>query len=572
MPVPRSILHTEFQDLDLELASGVWPTGLSGEFVAVAPGPRNGEPYALFTPGHIVRLSMQPGTFGAATDRWAWRTRRIESPTARLIDARPDVWSSGATGFTSPFGLANMANTAVMPWSGRLFATWDVGRPVEIDPITLDFLGDMGSKESWGPSLPIPGILPFTFSTAHPVVDPERDCLWTVKLGPGDGGLAVSVVRYDGEGAEVKVWPVADSNFMGTMHTITQTRDWLILIDSGNFKADPAEMMGQPRSVRVDEESPAFLVRKEDLEKTPPGTPVQMHKFIIAPPTGHFYARYDDSDGIRVIFEHMDGVDLGYYLREDDVDIYGAPIDPTQVGFYNMGMAPSSLSEIEFDIERNRIEQTERIRGDDTFNNQLSAMDWSLPGLEKPQRHHMLWSGFRPHNISRRALDAYKGRFDEATYPDAELPSVLITAERGSCERLATYTWPSTEDFPSSPIFVPRGAGAHPSGDELAGTDPGGQDGWVIVPVLNDGGLRVECFDAAAIGDGPVATLRAPGGKVSGGLLHSCWLAEARPAPDVERLRFSDDLSESDLAALPDDLAEVARTVAREIDEQLAAR
>ena len=31
--------------------------------------------------------------------------------------------------------------------------------------------------------------------------------------------------------------------FGGSIHTVSQTRDWIILSDSGNFKADPAEMM-----------------------------------------------------------------------------------------------------------------------------------------------------------------------------------------------------------------------------------------------------------------------------------------------------------------------------------------
>ena len=38
------------------------------------------------------------------------------------------------------------------------------------------------------------------------------------------------------DGSEVETWPVEGATFMGTMHTISQTRDWLILIDSGNFR------------------------------------------------------------------------------------------------------------------------------------------------------------------------------------------------------------------------------------------------------------------------------------------------------------------------------------------------
>ena len=571
MPLPRSFATTPHRDLDLELVHGAWPDDISGELLIAAPGPRGDLDYALFSPGHVLRLSLEPGSFGAAPDRWAWRTKRIESASAKLQDRCPDLFRSNGAALSSPFGLPNQANTAVMPWNGRILATWDVGRPCEIDPVSLDFLGEVGSRASWGPSMPFPGVLPFTFSSAHPVVDPERDVLWTVKLSPGEGGLQLHVVRYGGDGTEVETWPVEGACFMGTMHTLSQTRDWLILIDSGNFKADPGEIMGGPRTVLMDEQSPAFLVRKEDVEKTAPGSPVPMKKFFIAPPTGHFYGVYDDADGVRVIFEHMDGVDLAFYLKPDDLDVYGNPIDPSQVGVYNMGMAPSSLSEIEFDVETGKIRQTERIRSDETYNNQLSAMDWSLAGLSRPEVHHMTWSGYRPYNISQRALEAYKGKFDPKLFPDAESPCVLMSVERGACRPIGSYTWPSTDVWAGSPIFAPRAAGSV-SSDELEGPQAGGRNGYVVVPVLSDDGFTVDCFDAARVADGPIARLAAPGGARVGAILHSCWLPEARPAPARERLRFADDLDPEQLAALPEELQTVVHEVAAELDAEQEER
>lgn len=569
MPLPRSLASAGHRDLDLELVSGRWPEGLSGELVLSAPGLKGDLPYALFGPGHVIRLSLQPGTFGAPPDRFAWRARLVESPSVRLQRARPDVFRMAGPGMLSPFGLMNMSNTAPLPWNGRLFTTWDVGRPVEVDPVSLRFLGEVGSKASWGPGMPVPGVLPFLLSTAHPVVDPERDVLWTVKLVPADGGLQTHVVRYDGEGSRVETWPVEGAIFDGTMHTVAQTRDWLVLVDSGNFKMDPGELAGGPRTRLMDLESPGFLLRKEDVEKTPPGRPVSMRRFTIAPPTGHFYAVHDDARGIRVLFEHMDGVDLGFFLDEGDVDVFGAPIDPTQVGLYSMSMCPSTLSEVEIDPESGRVHECGRIHGAQTWNNQLSAMDWSPEGLAAPTLHHMIFSGFRPHNVSRRALDAYASRIDASSLPREETPCALLSIERGSCEVRSRYEWPATGDWAGSPIFVPRGAGRDPSRSEHTGDDPGGHDGWVVVPVLRDEGLCVDCFDAARVGDGPVARLAAPGGSPAGFVLHACWLPSARPAPDVERLRFADELTDAELAALPDDdLRDAARRVARELDAE----
>lgn len=573
MPLPRCITSTPHRDFDLEVVAGRWPKELSGEIFIAAPGPKEDRAYGLFSPGHVLRLSLEPGRFGAPAGRFAWRTRRVETPSARLQQACPSAFGSMGPGVGGPFGLMNMANTAVLPWKGRLFATWDVGRPVELDPVTLGFLGEVGSTASWGRSMPLPGVLPFIFSTAHPIVDPERDCLWTVKLTPdfASGGVGTQLVRYGGDGPEVKVWPIEGARFNGTMHTISQTRDWLLLIDSGNFKTDPGEMAGKPRSVKMDLASPAFLVRKEDAERTPPGRPLPMQRFEIAPPTGHFYAKYDDADGIRVIFEHMDGVDLGFFLKAGDLDATGRPIDPTQVGLYNMGMAPSSLSEIEFDPERGRVRQSERLRGEDTWNNQLSAMDWSPAGLAAPQVHHMIFSGWRPHNVSQRALALYADRFDAKSLPAEESPCRLITAERGSARRLAAYAWPRVEDWAGSPIFVPRDPGAHASGDEMTGSRPGGRDGFVVVPVIADDGFRIDCFDAADVSKGPIAQLAGVKRERVGLILHSCWMPQARPAPAAERLRFGDDYGAADVAHLSDEQRRALAQVSAELDAELGS-
>ncbi len=123
----------------------------------------------------------------------------IETPGKRLFDRHPEQFSSGAVGYTSPFGPPNCSNTAPLPWGDRLFTTWDAGRPVELNPDTLEFVAEVGHVDTWGgSSMPMGGVLPFLLSSAHPVADPERDCLWTVKLEPvvePTFGMRPSVVR-----------------------------------------------------------------------------------------------------------------------------------------------------------------------------------------------------------------------------------------------------------------------------------------------------------------------------------------------------------------------------------------
>jgi hypothetical protein len=126
------------------------------------------------------------------------------------------------------------------------------------------------------------------------------------------------------------------------------------------------------------------------------------------------------------------------------------------------------------------------------------------------------------------------------------------------------------DDYPTSPSFVPRG----PASSEVArtsryaGAEPGGHDGYVVLPVQNDDGFRVEVYDAGAVGDGPIATLATSAGETLPFLIHSAWMPEAKPADrSIERLRFGDELDDARLAALPDELAHAARAVAAELDD-----
>ena len=132
-------------------------------------------PYSIFDWGAICRLSLEPGARGAAPGRFAWQSRSIETPGKRLYNRHPDQFTTSPVGYASPFGPANSSNTAPLPWGNRLYTTWDGGRPVELNPDTLEFVAEVGHVDSWGgSSMPMGGVVPFLLSTAHPVADPDR--------------------------------------------------------------------------------------------------------------------------------------------------------------------------------------------------------------------------------------------------------------------------------------------------------------------------------------------------------------------------------------------------------------
>ena len=86
------------------------------------------------------------------------------------------------------------------------------------------------------------------------------------------------------------------------------------------------------------------------------------------------------------------------------------------------------------------------------------------------------------------------------------------------------------------------------------------------MPVLHDDGFRVDAFDAADVGAGPVATQRSPGGETVPFLLHSAWMPRAVPVdPGLERLTFGDELDAARLAELDDDARSALDAVAADL-------
>ncbi len=549
MSTPTSILTSPLTDLDLAI-EGTWPSDISGDVFISAPV---GDPrltYQLFGFGAMVRLTLTPGRHGAGAGALAWRVHELDTPIKRLHDKAAGRFTGGTMGLDSPYGHANMANTAPLQWNGRLFATWDVGRPVEIDPLTMAFLGEVGSSRSWGgDSFGSRTVMPQIFSTAHPVVDHERSCMWTVKLVFTAGGLQPHVVRYDGTTTEVTSWPLDGALVVGSMHTVSQSRDWLVMADSGNFKADMNEVFGGERTVTIDERVPVYFVRKDELLATAPGTPVQFHRAEFGPTTGHYYAQWDDSSGVRVLFEHMNLTDLGYRLRADDVNLHGEPIATEHRGFYQMGMSRQTMSEMCFRPERGEVSVESVASHPFMWNVQLSASASVNGDGHDSDVHHVVTQGFRPDMLARRVLDIYGERVDASTFVGADTRPSLTTFEHGGLRLIAQHRFAGPEDLPTSPA--------------LARSLRGGA-GHVIVPVLNDDGFRVECFDAADVSKGPVAVARAPRGSTVPFLLHAIWMEQPRHQ-DVDRVSFADEIDDRYLASLDDEGRNLVLAVADDL-------
>ncbi len=567
MPLPRTILaDVAPSDANLKIVKGAWPNDISGSFFLASPDPAYKGKHAFFADGVLYRLSLEPGKYGAASDELAWRHSVIQTPSHRLHKRHPEIWNSTPYGFFSPLGYTNAANTAQVPMNDRLLVTWDAGRPVEVCPETMRFLGEVGTRESWGEGNPFP-ILPMIATPAHPVVDPDRNCLWTCTYNPQSG--KVWVVRVDLDRREVRKWRVTNGKLPQTSHTISQTRDWIIIVDNG-YKIDIQEMATGERTAQTNQTEPVMLIRKSSLETLANGADVEAKVFEIGPESMHFYADYEDKHGVRVFFEHSTDSDIAFALRKNDKNLYGQAIDPIYSGMYGLALSPPKVSMLMFDPENGKVKELAQYANKDRYwNVQTSGHDWSKAGTCKPTLHHVMYNGWKPDGISERQFNVYKHRIDMKLLPLAEQPGCLVSFDWNNDLRPKGDWQFGLDDWATSPSFAPRHAGQN--GEPYEGTNPGGHDGYVIVPVLNDGGFRIELFDAAHVSKGPLAIAKAEGKHVVPFVIHSSWMPNTGAAKSADRLRFSEDFTPAQLSSLPAHLQASVQEVAREIDAELNA-
>lgn len=119
-------------------------------------------------------------------------------------------------------GVRNQVNTAFLPFkakgdsSERLLVTWDVGRPIEIDPETLNTLTPVGEQKDWSDLTPVVDPVPFKqiISSAHPCFDPHTNEVFTVNLSKSlltMFGFSRSIQRRLIENMESLEKPIQDS-------------------------------------------------------------------------------------------------------------------------------------------------------------------------------------------------------------------------------------------------------------------------------------------------------------------------------------------------------------------------
>jgi all-trans-8'-apo-beta-carotenal 15,15'-oxygenase len=258
-----ALCKTDGDDVDHDLeqcaVEGTIPAVLNGG-VLYRNGPalftRGGVEYKhmLDGDGMVLRFAFGVGNDVAFTSRFV---RTDEFTEESFVDA---TTRRGPFGTPKPGGFSgnafdlrqkNLANTNILAWGGKIYALYEAGRPVELDPVSLACLGetDLGGKLRCGmfvsAGLPVSvesklGVGGNAF-TAHPHIDPHRNKAvgWSWSSLVAEQAVEVTFFEWEKDWSEThKPTTHKLANCEAAPHDFAVTKMRYVLIQN-RLKVDP---------------------------------------------------------------------------------------------------------------------------------------------------------------------------------------------------------------------------------------------------------------------------------------------------------------------------------------------
>ena len=147
--------------------------------------------------GMVYRLDFNDRAGGVKFSSALMKTPCYYADFATFSQKKLKFQNLGIVRLSEKLGVRNQLNTAFLPMQFseeegyRLLATWDIGRPYEIDPETLEVITPVGSNSEWRPMNPLMSDLPFqppfpfplVQGSAHPCFDFHTKEMFTVNAG-----------------------------------------------------------------------------------------------------------------------------------------------------------------------------------------------------------------------------------------------------------------------------------------------------------------------------------------------------------------------------------------------------
>lgn len=381
-------------------------------------------------------------------------------------------------GLANPFDfdLKNVANTHVVQWGGKLYALWEGGLPHELDPVTLETVGET----RWN------GAIQGGEFAAHFRTVEAPNGKRFVNFGAGVSGTDAAVTFYEFDEAGQCIHTskvVLKGGAFGFYHDFLVTENYYVLYENPvnlDLMTFASEYMfskcGIAQCLKFDTGKPT------KIHVVPRGVKNPTVQTLVTLPFFTFHHANAYEEGDKIICDSIPWRKVDFSFNIDN-------LIPSN---YNGGQRSESWR-IELDVRRGTVRRTKLQQRSCEF----PVVSPKVAG--KKHKHFYCLAAQMDH--------------PELWGPAQCLMKVSVEQGVDAPEPVAvTDTWyAGRRSFPGEPVFVPR-----PNGNAE-------DDGWVLLQVYDAGKDRssLVILDATNVSGGPVAKINLEHHIPPG--LHGSW-------------------------------------------------
>ena len=458
----QGLIPSGYWSADAKVYQGTLPENLSGHVFIVSPYHRQNDRHLFTGEGVIIRWDLKPqeGKIRVHSKKLVTWDSFWHFIHGKLM---PKAFFPAKLGL---FGVAEIANTAVVNMDGRLIMTADAGRYWEVDSESLETITPIGYFDEHIVSVPI-SFFPVVTNTAHPFYDPHTQELITCELKskPRQENFFTDMVStayitlWDGEHQNsqdknhtgIRHWELDEVVLDGSPHTTIVTEE-LIMIPDMPFQMGVAKLLGLRISPRpAYRKTQIYVVERERLQANKATVPSRLVTFD--GDSYHFLCNYhhDNEGAIKLVAIQQATISLTEAIEPGDIrhftgesyreeDKYGnflnriisSSRDKQNNQYYGIpwmfGFDPGVLRKVV--IKDCRVIEQQAFIHPGWFNTMLYTAD--PRELHTPRGYsaiYQVYAGYYQDLISRRQYLTFRDHknrvLTDEQLPQTDLPSVL---------------------------------------------------------------------------------------------------------------------------------------------------
>jgi len=194
----------EHMSLPFDIIEGSIPDDLTGHLFVVAPAgtvarrPSETRSTMLLGDGMVCRFDLTPSGINLTSRIARTHDCVADELTSTVAGLEPYRFHTSGILRLGLLGSRNFANTAFLPMKRgtdrtRMILAYDAGRPMEIDPVSLELIGPVGGRGEWRAEALRDAPFPVYLSPAHPAWDRRTGELFTLNYGRGVQNFAATI-------------------------------------------------------------------------------------------------------------------------------------------------------------------------------------------------------------------------------------------------------------------------------------------------------------------------------------------------------------------------------------------